>query len=130
MTTFLVELVVFTVWLPKFIEVGFTEAPGIPTGKATVDQFVLAPTDALVQLAVAVFKIVPAAVLASLTTIVMVSVSWLATELIVTVTALLPLWQTPCGELEQLLKVSDGSRLSTTVTGPIAAAVLLVTTVV
>jgi hypothetical protein len=94
-TAFLTKLVVFTVWLPKFRVPGFTEAPGVPIGKATVDQLSLETLDALVQFAVAVFRIVPVAVLAMLTTIVIVSVSLLAMEPNVTVTLLVPLVHTP-----------------------------------
>jgi|ERR1017187_7343830 hypothetical protein len=129
-TAFLTVLVVFTVWFPKFRLPGFTTAPGVPIGEATVDQLSLATLDALTQFAVAVFTIVPVAVLETVTTIVIVSVSLLAIEPNVTVTLLAPLLQTPLGVLEQLVKFSDGSRLSTRVTGLIAATVLLVTTVV
>lgn len=87
-TTFLEELVVLRGWLPKFMEPGRTEAPGVPTGRAVVDQLVLETEEALVQLAVAVFKIVPLAVAERLTAIVIVSVSLLAIEANVTVTVL------------------------------------------
>jgi hypothetical protein len=129
-TTFLTALVVFRVWLPKLMVPGFTTAAGVPTGKPTVDQLSLETEEALIQFAVAVFKIVPVARLPRFTPIVIVSVSPLAIEANVTVTLLLPVWHTPLGVLEQLVRLSEGSRLSTTVTGFIARAVLFLTTVV
>src|SRR3984893_5759465 len=127
-TTFLVALFVFMTWLPKFRVPGFTDAAGVPIDKPTVAQLSLAMAAALVQFAVAVFKIVPAARLPTFTPIVIVSVSPLAMEANVTVALLLPLWHTPWGVLEQLARVSEGSRLSTTVTGLMARAVLFVIT--
>jgi len=86
--------------------VGFAESPGVPTTTPTVAQFSLATPVALIQFAVGVFRTVPTAELATVATIVIVSVSALAIELNVTVTSLPLFVQTPFGVLEQLLKVS------------------------
>src|ERR1700737_2662390 len=105
-TTFLAEGVVFTVWFPKLRGLGFSEAAGVPIAKPTVDQLLLELPEALIQFAVAVFKIVPVATLESLTTIVIVSISLVAMAPNVTVTPLLPLWQTPLGLLEQVVDLA------------------------
>jgi hypothetical protein len=127
--TLLEALLTFMVWFLKFIELGLTEAVATPIGKATVDQLSAAFPNPFIQFAVAVFRIVPVAVLLTCTTIVIVSVSPLAIEPKVTVALLPVFWQVPWGVIEQLLKTRFGSKLSTTVTLLIAAAVLFVTTI-